>query len=158
MAGINKVILIGNLGADPETRYTQGGSAVSNFRIATSERWTSKDGQAQERTEWHRIVTFGRLAELCRDYLAKGRQVYIEGRLQTRQWEDKDKNKRSTTEVVAQVVQFLGSGRGANTREEGVAGHPPSADFEPSNSGFGGGTPGGNFDGSPPISDDDVPF
>ncbi len=158
MAGVNKVILVGNLGADPETRYTQGGSAVTNFRIATSERWTSKDGQAQERTEWHRIVTFGRLAEHCRDYLAKGRQVFIEGRLQTRQWEDKDKNKRSTTEIVAQVVQFLGSGRGANNREEGAPAHPPSADFESQNAGFGGSGGGGNFDGSPPISDDDVPF
>jgi single-strand DNA-binding protein len=158
MAGINKVILIGNLGADPETRYTQGGSAVTNFRIATSERWTSKDGQAQERTEWHRIVTFGRLAEHCRDYLSKGRQVFIEGRIQTRQWEDKDKNKRSTTEVVAQAVQFLGGGRGANNREEGAPVHPPSQDFESQNAGFGGSAGGGNFEGSPPISDDDVPF
>ena len=119
MAGINKVILIGNLGADPEVRYTQSGSPVANLRIATSERWTSKDGQPQERTEWHRIVTFGRLAEHCRDYLAKGRQIYAEGRLQTRQWEDKDGNKRYTTEIVAQTVQFLGrSGPGGGNQQQ----------------------------------------
>lgn len=146
---VNKVILIGNLGADPEVRYTQSGGAVANFRIATSERWTSRDGQAQERTEWHRIVAFGRLAELCRDYLAKGRQVYVEGRLQTRQWEDRDKNKRYTTEIVAQTVQFLGAkGAGPAAREE----PPPPAGPED----YG---PPGNYDqGPPPITDDDVPF
>ena len=153
MAGVNKVILIGNLGADPEVRYTQSGSPVANLRIATSERWTSRDGQPQERTEWHRVVTFGRLAEHCRDYLAKGRQIYAEGRLQTRQWEDKDGNKRYTTEIVAQTVQFLG--RGATTG----AGQQKQ---EPSPGGFdeGYGPSGGSgFDpGPPPITDDDVPF
>ncbi|NMB75266.1 MAG: single-stranded DNA-binding protein [Myxococcales bacterium] len=148
--GVNKVILIGNLGADPETRYTQGGQAVTNFRIATSDRWTDRNGQAQERTEWHRIVTFGRLAEHCRDYLAKGRQVYVEGRIQTRQWEDKDKNKRYTTEIVAQTVQFLG-GRGERAGAEQGGGAPPPADDGSEGT-------GGGFEGAPPIVDEDVPF
>ncbi len=148
--GVNKVILIGNLGADPETRYTQGGQAVTNFRIATSDRWTDRNGQAQERTEWHRIVTFGRLAEHCRDYLSKGRQVYVEGRIQTRQWEDKDKNKRYTTEIVAQTVQFLG-GRGERAGAEQGGGAPPPADEGSEGA-------GGGFEGAPPIADEDVPF
>ena len=155
MAGINKAILVGNLGADPEARYTQSGSPVTNFRIATSEKWTSKDGQPQERTEWHRIVTFGRLAEHCRDYLSKGRQVYVEGRIQTRQWEDRDGNKRYTTEIVAQTVQFLGRGQGGG-QGQGCGGGGYDDDYGP---GGGGGGGGGGFDsGPPPISDDDVPF
>lgn len=109
MSGINKVILIGRLGQDPEVRYTPSGQAVANFSMATSENWTGKDGQKQERTEWHKIVVWGRLAELCKDYLRKGRQVYIDGKLQTRNWDDKDGKKRYTTEVVATTVQFLGS-------------------------------------------------
>ena len=109
MAGVNKAILIGNLGVDPEVRYTPSGRAVANFRIATSEQWTDKDGRKQDRTEWHRIVAWGRLGEICGEYLHKGRQVYIEGKLQTRAWEDRDGNKRYTTEVVAQTMQMLGS-------------------------------------------------
>ena len=112
MASVNKVILIGNLGRDPELRYTQSGSAVANFTLATNERWRDKDGNNQERTEWHRIVVWGRTAENCAQYLQKGRSVYVEGRLQTREWEDKDGNKRNTTEVNALNVQFLG-GRGS---------------------------------------------
>ncbi len=108
MAGINKVILIGNLGADPDVRYTPSGKAVANFRIATSEQWTNKDGGKEERTEWHKIVAWGRLGEICGEYLRKGKQVYIEGRLQTKMWEDRDGNKRYTTEVVAQGMQMLG--------------------------------------------------
>jgi single-strand DNA-binding protein len=111
MASINKVILIGNLGADPELRYTNTGTAVGNFRIATNEQWTDKNGERQERTEWHQIVVWGKQAENCGKYLRKGRSVYVEGRLQTRQWEDQSGNKRYTTEVVAQTIQFLG-GRG----------------------------------------------
>ena len=115
---VNKVILIGRLGADPEIRYTADGQPVANFRIATSERWTDKNGNRQERTEWHRIVTFGKLAETCGEYLSKGRQVYIEGRLQTRSYEDKDGIKRFVTEIVAQNMQMLGprpnDGSGAN--------------------------------------------
>ncbi|MFH1241949.1 MAG: single-stranded DNA-binding protein [Pseudomonadota bacterium] len=110
MAGVNKVILIGRLGRDPEVRYTPNGAAVANFSIATSEEWKDKNtGEKQERTEWHRIVAFGRLGEICGEYLHKGSQVYIEGRLQTRAWEDKEGNKRSTTEIVALGMQMLGS-------------------------------------------------
>ena len=109
--GVNKVILVGNLGADPEVRFTPSGQAVANFRIATSENWTDKSGQKQERTEWHRIVVWGKLGELCGEYLAKGRQCYVEGRLQTREWNDKEGKKNYTTEVVANNVVFLG-GRG----------------------------------------------
>lgn len=109
MAGVNKVILIGRLGAEPEVRYTPGGAAVANFRIATSEEWKDKEtGEKQERTEWHRIVAWRRLGEICGEYLHKGSQVYIEGRLQTREWEDRDGNKRFTTEVVAANMQMLG--------------------------------------------------
>ena len=107
--GVNKAILIGNLGADPEVRFTPGGQAVANFRIATSESWTDKSGQKQERTEWHRIVVWGKLAELCGEYLAKGRQCFVEGRLQTREWTDKENRKNYTTEVIANNVVFLGA-------------------------------------------------
>lgn len=110
MAGVNKVIIIGRLGRDPELRYFQDGTPVANFSVATSEQWTDKQtGEKREKTEWHRIVAFRRLAEICGQYLAKGRQVYIEGRLQTREWEDRDGNKRYTTEIVASNMQMLGS-------------------------------------------------
>ncbi len=110
---VNKAILIGRLGNNPEIRNTPSGSAVANFNIATNENWTDKNGQKQERTEWHRIVVWGKLAQLCGEYLAKGRQVYLEGRLQTRQWQDKEGQTKYTTEVVANIVQFLGAGAGA---------------------------------------------
>lgn len=109
MAGVNKVILIGRLGADPEVRYTNNGIPVANFRMATSVNFTDKNGEKTERTEWHRIVAFGRLGEICGEYLAKGKQVYIEGRLQTREWEDREGNKRRTTEIVATTMQMLGA-------------------------------------------------
>ena len=119
---VNKVILIGNLGKKPELRYTPGGQAVANFTLATNERFGGKDGQpAQERTEWHRIVVWGRTAENCGQYLDKGRSVYIEGRLQTREWQDKEGQKRQTTEIVANTVQFLG-GKGGGAGEGGTAG------------------------------------
>ena len=140
MASVNKVILIGNLGADPELRYTSGGSAVTELRLATSRRWTGKDGTPQEDTQWHRVVVWGKQAENCKEYLAKGRQVYVEGRLQTRQWEDRDGNKRYTTEVVAEQVQFLGGGGGG--RGASAAGPPPPDDR----------------DAPPQMSDDDIPF
>jgi single-strand DNA-binding protein len=105
---VNKVILLGRLGQDPELKYTPGGSPVCNFSVATTEAWTDKQGQKQEKTEWHRIVVWGKLAELCNQYLAKGRQAFIEGRLQTRSWDDKDGNKRYTTEILANTVQFIG--------------------------------------------------
>jgi len=154
MAGVNKVILIGNLGRDPELRYTQSGQAVVNFTLATSENWTDKSGEKVERTEWHRIVVWGRVGELCAQYLSKGRTVYIEGRIQTREWEDKDGNKRYTTEINAQTVQFLGGPRG----DTGSAPGPESG-------GAGGGTGGGassggggdGMNGGPPGSDE-IPF
>ncbi len=113
---VNKVILIGNLGADPEIRFTANGSAVANLRLATTETWT-KDGQKQERTEWHRVVAFSRLAEICRDYLNKGSRIYIEGKLQTRSWEDQSGNKRYTTEIVAREMKML-SPRGSGGQQQ----------------------------------------
>jgi single-strand DNA-binding protein len=110
---VNKVILVGRLGQNPEVRYTPSGAAVANFSVATNESWMDKSGQKQERTEWHRVVVWGKLAELCNQYLSKGRQAYIEGRLQTREWTDKEGVKKYTTEVQAQTVQFLGAGAGA---------------------------------------------
>lgn len=104
---VNKVILIGRLGADPEVRYTQDGAMVTNFRLATSEQWTDRSGEKMQRTEWHRIVTFGKLAEICGNYLSKGRLVYIDGRIQTRSWDDRDGNKRYTTEIIATNMQIL---------------------------------------------------
>jgi len=116
---VNKVILLGRLGQDPELKYTPGGSPVCNFSLATTESWTDKSGQKQEKTEWHRIVVWGKLAELCNQYLAKGRQAFLEGRLQTRSWDDKDGNKRYTTEILASTVQFIG-GPSANTNNPAV--------------------------------------
>ncbi len=107
MASLNKVMLIGRLGADPEIRYTPGGAAVANFRMATTEQWTSKEGEKQERTEWHKIVAWRKLGETCGEYLHKGSLVYIEGSLQTRDWEDRDGNKRWTTEIIAYRMQML---------------------------------------------------
>lgn len=159
MAGVNKVILIGNLGTDPEVRYTSGGTAVANFRIATSETWTDKNGQKQERTEWHRIVVWGKTAELCGEYLAKGRQAYFEGRLQTREWTDKENRKQWTTEVVADKVVFLGGGG-----QGGGAGRRGGDDFGPPPPGFedegpsGPSSPSGRSGGGGGPSEDDIPF
>ena len=120
--GLNKAILIGNLGRDPELRYTPSGVAVANFNIATSETWTNKEGEKETRTEWHRIVAFGRLGEICGEYLAKGRQVYIEGRIQTRDWEDQNGVKRYTTEIVAAQMIMLGARESGGTfKPEGLA-------------------------------------
>ena len=128
---VNKVILIGNLGADPEVRYTQNGTAVANFRLATTETW-KKEGEKEELTEWHRIVTFGRLAEICGEYLSKGSKVYIEGRIQTRKWEDRDGNPRYTTEIVAREMKML-SPRGAGDEGQGAyrEEEPPLPDVPP---------------------------
>src|SRR5947208_6650968 len=124
---VNKVILVGRLGQNPEVKYTPSGAAVSNFSIATNESWTGKDGQKQERTEWHRVVVWGKLAELCSQYLSKGRQAYVEGRLQTRQYQDKDGVTKYSTEVQAQTVQFLGDkGAGAGSH---VGGPEMSQDY-----------------------------
>jgi single-strand DNA-binding protein len=131
MAGVNKVILLGRLGADPEVRYTNTGTPVANFNIATSTNFTDKSGEKTERTEWHRIVAFGKLGEICGEYLAKGKQVYIEGRLQTRDWEDRDGNKRKTTEIVAGIMQMLGAA-GDQVRSGGSdLAPPPSNDSVP---------------------------
>jgi len=116
MASVNKVILIGNLGADPEKRYTGTGQAVCNLRMATTERWNDKQGNKQERTEWHRVVVYGPQAENCEKYLSKGRQVYVEGSIRSRQWEDQQGQTKYITEVIAQRVQFLG-GPGGQTGE-----------------------------------------
>jgi single-strand DNA-binding protein len=124
MAGVNKVIIVGNVGRDPEVRYTQSGRAVASFSVATSERFQDKDGQNQERTEWHRVVAWGRLAEICGEYLRKGKQVYIEGRLQTRSWEDKEGVKRYTTEIKADQMVMLG-GRGGDGTSARDSGPPP---------------------------------
>lgn len=115
---VNKAILVGRLGSNPEIRYTSGGTAVANFNVATSEHWNDKEGQKQERTEWHRIVVWSKLAETCNQYLTKGKEVYVEGRLQTRQWEDQNGNKRYTTEIVATTVRFLGSSAQTGTKAE----------------------------------------
>ena len=141
--GINKVILVGNLGADPETRYTQSGTAVCNARIATSEAWKDRQtGEQQERTEWHNVVFFSRLGEIAAEYLRKGSQVYVEGRLRTRKWKDKEGNDRYTTEVIANEMQMLGSrGGGAGAM---------SAPSEPAKSAK---TDVGSDD-----FDDDIPF
>lgn len=109
MASINRVILVGNLGKDPELRYTKSGQPVANFSLATTDRWEGKDGGTEERTEWHRIVVWGKAAENCQKYLSKGSSVYIEGSLQTRKWEDKDGTEKQTTEIRVTSVQFLGS-------------------------------------------------
>jgi single-strand DNA-binding protein len=132
MSSVNKVILIGNLGKDPELRYTQSGQAVANFTLATNELFENKSGEQHERTDWHRIVAWGKTGELCAQYLSKGRSVYIEGRLQTREWEDKEGQKRQTTEIVAQNVTFLGSGRpgaqgGGEGPREPIGGPPGGA-------------------------------
>lgn len=151
-SGVNKVILIGRLGSDPEVRYTSNGGAVANFNMATNESWTDKSGQKQERTEWHRIVVWGKLGELCGQYLSKGRQAFVEGRLQTREWNDKEGSKRYTTEIVAQNIQFLGgpgdrASQGAGTSD--FAAPASSAEFEPSS--------GGDMDNKG-MTDDEVPF
>jgi single-strand DNA-binding protein len=163
MAGVNKAILIGNLGRDPELRYTQNGQAVVNFTLATSENWTDRNGERQERTEWHRIVAFAKTAELCAQYLSKGRTVYIEGRIQTRDWEDKEGNKRTTTEINANTVQFLGSprGEGGGPRgEAGGAGGGPRGEAGGPRTGGGGRQDTGTSDAgnSPPAPEDDIPF
>src|SRR5947199_5554179 len=112
MASVNKVILVGNLGRDPETRYTTGGDPITNVSIATTDTWKDKNGEKQEKTEWHRVAFFGKLAEIAGEYLKKGSQVYVEGRLQTRKWQDKDGVDKYTTEIVANAMQMLGSRQG----------------------------------------------
>jgi single-strand DNA-binding protein len=154
--GINKVILVGNLGADPETRYMPSGSAVTNLSVATSESWKDKQtGEQNERTEWHKVVMFDRLAEIAAEYLRKGSQVYIEGKLQTRKWQDRDGNDRWTTEIRANEMQMLG-GRGGAGGGGGFGGGGPSGGGQQGSGQQGGGSappqPG------PDDFDDDIPF
>lgn len=162
MASVNKVILLGNLGRDPETRYTTGGDAVCNLNIATSETWKDKSGEKQEKTEWHRVVLFGRTAEIAGEYLKKGRSVYIEGRLQTKKYTDKDGVEKFSTEIVGDRMQLIGGAR------EGGGG---DAEFSAPSSGGGGrresSAPSGGGGGGKPAGgakknvddfDDDIPF
>jgi single-strand DNA-binding protein len=154
MASVNKVILVGNLGRDPETRYTTSGDAVTNIRLATTDTWKDKAGEKQERTEWHNIVFYGRQAEIAGEYLKKGRQIYVEGRLQTRKWQDKEGQDRYTTEIIADRMQMLGS------REGGGA----SAASEPSERASGAEPRSGGKAAPAPAKknvddlDDDIPF
>jgi single-strand DNA-binding protein len=148
MGSVNKVILVGNLGRDAELRYTPGGAAVATLNMATTEVWNDKGGQRQEKTEWHRVVLWGKQAESLSEYLTKGKQIYIEGRLQTRQWDDKDGNKRYTTEIRADRVTLLGGGGGGGARSgasrsggDDMGGHAPGPDAGPE-----------------PLTDDDIPF
>jgi single-strand DNA-binding protein len=129
MRSLNKVQLIGRLGKTPEVRYTANGSAVANFSLATNETWTGKDGQKNERTEWHNIVAWGKLGEICGEYLTKGKQVYIEGRITTRSWDDRDGNKRYTTEVKADNMIMLG-GAGSNDAASDSSSDVPAASIE----------------------------
>jgi single-strand DNA-binding protein len=163
MASVNKVILLGNLGRDPETRYTTGGDAVTNLRIATTEQWKDKSGEKQEKTEWHTVVLFGRQAEIAGEYLKKGRSVYIEGRLQTRKYTDKEGVEKYSTEIVGDRMQLLGSrdGGGGGDAEFGGGGSGART-----GGGSGGGSSGGGTGGKPGGAkkthtddlDDDIPF
>ena len=153
MASVNKVIIIGNLGRDPETRYMPDGGAICNISVATTDKWKDKNGEMQEKTEWHRVAFFGKLAEIAGEYLKKGSQVYVEGRLQTRKWQDKDGQDKYSTEIVANQMQMLGSrqgmGGGGRAAEAGggeEGGSRPAAK-QPAKS-------GGKFDDF----EDDIPF
>jgi single-strand DNA-binding protein len=135
---INKAILIGNLGADPEIRYTQSGTQVATFRIATTERWKGQDGQMQENTEWHKIVAWGKLAETCGEYLNKGSRVYIEGKIQTRKWQDQNGNDRYTTEIVAREMKMLSPRGSLATTAQGAGGSYQEPNYPEPPQGFGG--------------------
>src|SRR6201988_4917857 len=151
MGSVNKVILVGNLGRDAELRYTPGGAAVATINMATTEVWNDKAGQKQEKTEWHRVVLWGKTAESLAEYLTKGKQIYVEGRLQTRQWDDKDGNKRYTTEIRGDRIVLLGGGgRGGGGGGDARAGEESTA------SGHQGGAAAP--DTPEPITDDDIPF
>ena len=165
--GVNKVILIGNLGSDPEVRYTPDGVPVANFSLATNESWNDKDGQRQERTEWHRLVLWRRQAEVAQQYLKKGSKIYVEGRLQTRSWDDQSGQKRYTTEIVVNDMQMLdsrGEGGGSGYSDEGGSSAGGGSDFGGDRAGggssYGGDRAGTQPDAPPPPGgdDDDLPF
>lgn len=145
MASVNKVILVGNLGKDPETRYMPDGNAVTTITLATTDTWKDKNGEKQEKTEWHRVVLYRKLAEIAGEYLKKGRSVYIEGKLETKKWTDKSGVERHTTQIVAEDMKMLGGNPGAKPEEK--------SESSPRNAGAGAGN-GGGFDGM----DDDIPF
>jgi single-strand DNA-binding protein len=147
MGSVNKVILVGNLGRDAELRYTPGGAAVATLNLATTEVWNAKGGQRQEKTEWHRIVLWGKQAESLQEYLTKGKQIYVEGRLQTRQWDDKDGNKRYTTEIKADRITLLGGGGGGGRSQSVDRGGAAAMSHG-----------GGDEPPMEPITDDDIPF
>jgi single-strand DNA-binding protein len=152
---VNKVILIGNLGKDPEVRYTPQGTAVATLTLATNERFKDKDGNWQDRTEWHRVVAWQRLAEICGEYLKKGRSVYIEGKLQTRSWEDKNTHeKKYSTEIIANDLVLLGGGQGQGA----AGGEEGSSRSRATGSGNGMNQPTPDYEGATQITDDDIPF
>ncbi len=159
---VNKVILVGRLGRDPETRFTSGGQAVANFSIATDESYKDRNGERQKRTEWHRLVVWGKQAEIVQKYLKKGSEAYFEGRLQTREWQDKEGQKRTTTEIVVTDFRFLGgkgdgmaAGAGAGASGGGARSGDEFEHAAPSDDSYGGGS--GSHSG-PEISDEDIPF
>ena len=152
MGSVNKVILVGNLGRDAELRYTPGGAAVATLNMATTEVWNDKSGQRQEKTEWHRVVLWGKTAESLNEYLTKGKQIYVEGRLQTRQWDDKDGNKRYTTEIRGDRIVLLGGG-GSGARSGGAYARGGADD-----SAGGAHAPASGGDVEQPLTDDDIPF
>ena len=154
MGSVNKVILVGNLGRDAELRYTPGGAAVATINMATTEVWNDKAGQKQEKTEWHRVILWGKSAESLSEYLTKGKQIYVEGRLQTRQWDDKDGNKRYTTEIKGDKIVLLGGGGGGGGQRS--SGGMSRGGGEEST----GGSQGSSHSDVPeqPLTDDDIPF
>ena len=153
---LNKVLLLGNIGRDPEIRYTASGKAVATFTMATSQRWRDQDGNDQERTDWHRVVAWGRLGEICGEYLSKGKQVFIEGRIQSRDWEDKDGHKRTTVEVIANDMIMLGGGGYSPSRDSDEVtarqtARQPKSEGEPSKK-------TDEATSYPPPPEDDIPF
>jgi single-strand DNA-binding protein len=158
---VNKVILVGRLGRDPETRYTGGGQAVANFSVATDESYKDKNGERQKRTEWHRITAWGKLAEICQQYLKKGTMVYIEGRIQSREWQDKEGQKRTSFDIVANTMKMLSS-RAEGAAAGGGASRSGGDDMEshaaPTDDSYGGGGGSAPSAGGPEISDEDIPF
>lgn len=158
---VNKVILVGNLGKDPEVRYTPSGAAIASFSMATSEVYKDKDGNKQEKTEWHNVIAWRQLAEICGKFLHKGKQIYIEGKIQTRNYDDKDGNKRYITEIVADQMQMLGSkddGQGQDRQSSGQQNRPQQNSGQQNRPQNGGNKPQERYDDTPDFNDDQIPF
>jgi single-strand DNA-binding protein len=160
---VNKAILVGRLGRDPETRFTSGGQAVANFSVATDHAYKDKNGERQKRTEWHKVVAWGKLAEIVQKYLKKGSLIFIEGRIETREWQDKEGQKRYSTEIIANEMRMLGSksdGSGGGGSRSSGSGDDFEGHAAPADDSFGGGShaPSGGGGGGPEISDEDIPF